>query len=130
LLCDDVQGTSAFTNRRRDMMQHLAIKHRHVGLTIVCLVQTLQGMPRVQRLNTNVFVLFKTSDLKQLEEIASLFGAFVDRDTFIALYKYATREPHGFFMVDLNPKTPSHRFRKGFNELLSVEDMDETKEDI
>lgn len=122
LLCDDVQGTSAFTNKRRDRMQHIAIKHRHLGLNLVCLVQTLQGMPRVQRLNTNVYCLFKTSDLKQLDEIASLFGAYISKERFMRLFKYATRDPFSFFMVDLNPKTPEHRFRKGFNELLSVDD--------
>lgn len=122
LLCDDVQGTAAFSNRRRDKMQHIIIKHRHVGLSVICLVQTLQGMPRVQRLNSNIFILFKTSDLKQLEDIASLFGAFISREDFFSLYKYATKEPHSFFFVDLNPKSEAHRFRKGFNELLEVQD--------
>ncbi len=123
LICDDVQGTDAFTSGRRDRMAHITIKHRHVGLNVVCLVQTLQGMPRVQRLNSNIFVIFKTSDVKQLDEIASLFGAFISKQDFITLYRYATREPHDFFFVDLNPKTESHRFRRGWNELLEIEEI-------
>jgi len=129
LLCDDVQGTSAFTNKRRDRMQHVAIRHRHLGLSLVCLVQTLQGVPRVQRLNTNVYCLFKTSDLKQLDEIASLFGAYISKEKFLRLFKYATKEPYSFFMVDLNAKRPELRFRKGFNELLDIDEDSSSEED-
>jgi len=122
LLCDDVQGTAAFTSGRRDRMAHITIKHRHLGLSIINLVQTLQGVPRVVRLNSNIFILFKTSDLKQLDEIASLFGAFISKQDFLSLFRYATNEEHGFFFVDLCAKNKSLMFRKGFNELLEVED--------
>ena len=121
LILDDVQGTDVFSSRRNDLMVHLTIKHRHIPLSIIFLVQTFHGLPRPIRLNCTVYILFATSDEKQLEQIYQHFGNMIPREQFFALYKYAVSKPHGFLMIDTDPKTPEQRFRSGFNELLCLE---------
>ena len=63
--------------------------------------------------------MFSTSDEKQLHQIYEHFGNLVPRERFFDMYKYATSKPHGFLMIDTDPKSPDHRFRSGFNELLT-----------
>jgi hypothetical protein len=38
--------------------------------------------------------------------------------------KHATSKPHGFFMIGSDPKQPDHRLRIGFNEFLTVENLE------
>ena len=119
LICDDVQGTDLFTNRRTDTMLHMVIKHRHIPLSIIMMAQTFHGIPRAIRLNCTVYIVFSTSDEKQLHQIYEHFGNLVPRERFFDMYKYATSKPHGFFLIDTDPKIPEQRFRSGFNELLT-----------
>jgi hypothetical protein len=90
LICDDVQGTDLFTSKRTDTMLHLVIKHRHIPVSVIVMVQSFHGLPRAIRLNCTVYIVFATSDEKQLQQIYEHFGNFVTRDRFMAMYKYAT----------------------------------------
>ena len=102
-------------------MQHVVIKHRHLGLSIIVMTQTFHGLPRAIRLNCTLYVLFRTSDLKQLNQIYEHFGGMVPKEEFMAMYDHATEAPHGFLMIDADPKNPAQRFRNGFNEFMSIE---------
>jgi hypothetical protein len=119
LICDDVQGTDLFTNNRTDLMVHLVIKHRHIPISIIMMAQSFKGIPHAIRLNCTVYIIFATSDLKQLQMIYEHFGSMVSKEKFMQMYQYATSTPHGFLMIDSDPKTPEQRFRSGFNELLT-----------
>ena len=79
-------------------------------------MQSWTGLPRVIRLNATHFMLFKTGDVKQLEQIYSAFGNLVSWDDFLVMYKDAVSKPHGFLYIDTNPKSEDKRFRDGFNE--------------
>ena len=119
LICDDCQGSSVYTQARRGMLNHLSIKHRHVPLTICFLVQSWVGVPRTIRLNATQYLIFKTSDKTQLDQIYSAFANTVSRDQFEDVYEEATgTDPHGFLYIDVVPKEPWMRFRKGFNKFL------------
>lgn len=130
LICDDCQGSSVYTQARRGMLNHLSIKHRHVPLTICFLVQSWVGVPRTIRLNATQYLIFKTSDKTQLDQIYSAFANTVSRDQFEDVYEEATgTDPHGFLYIDVVPKEPWMRFRKGFNKFLvpPVEHLRNTK---
>jgi Poxvirus A32 protein len=121
LILDDVQGTDVFSSKRNDIMVHITIKHRHIPLSVIFMVQTFHGLPRPIRLNCTIYIVFSTSDEKQLDQIYQHFGNLIPREEFFEMYKHATSKPHGFFMIDSDPKKPEYRFRSGFNELLSIE---------
>jgi len=69
LIVDDCQGTDMYTMTRRDLMNHMTIKHRHIPLTICYLVQSWTGLTRVIRLNATHFLIYKTGNKKQLSQI-------------------------------------------------------------
>ena len=119
LILDDCQGSSVYTVARKGMLNHLSIKHRHIPLTICFLVQSLVGVPRTIRLNATQYLIFKTSDKTQLDQIYSAFANTVSRSQFDEVYNEATgNDPHGFLYIDVVPKEPWKRFRKGFNHFL------------
>ena len=119
LIFDHCQGSSVYTQARRGMLNHLSIKHRHVPLTICFLVQSWVGVPRTIRLNATQYLIFKTSDKTQLDQIYSAFANTVSRDQFEEVYREATgSDPHGFLYIDVVPKEPWMRFRNGFNKFL------------
>ena len=109
-----------YTMCRRDLMNHMTIKHRHIPLTICYLVQSWTGLPRVIRLNATHFIIYKTGNKKQLAQIYDNFGTYVSEQAFMDLYEYATQEPHGFLYIDTDPKEPYMRFRSGFNEFIEL----------
>jgi hypothetical protein len=119
LICNDVQGTDLFTNNRTDRMLHMVIKHHHIPLSIIMMAQTFHGIPRAIRLNCTIYIVFSTSDEKQLQQIYENFGNLISRKRFFDMYRYTTSRPHGFLMIDKDPTTPDSRFRSGFSEFLT-----------
>lgn len=124
LILDDCQSTSVYGVGKANKLNHLAIRHRHIPLTIFFLVQTWVGVPRTLRLNATHYVIFKTGDEVQLEQICSLFANTIKKETFMKVYNEAVNDKHGFLLVDVVPKEEYQRFRKGFNEFLIPFDGD------
>ena len=120
LILDDCQGSNVYTVARAGMLNHLSIKHRHVPVTICFLVQSWVGVPRTIRLNATQYLIFKTSDVMQLDQIYSAFANTVSRECFDSVYHEATKDDHGFLYIDVVPKEPWMQFRKGFNDFLIV----------
>ena len=118
VIVDDCQGTDMYSLARRDLMNHVTIKHRHIPITICYLMQSWSGLPRVIRLNATHFIIYKTGDLKQLKQIYENFATYVNFDEFMKVYDYAVSKPHCFLFIDTDPKDTSMRFRSGFNEFI------------
>ena len=117
-LVDDAQGTDLYSNARRDLLTHIIIKHRHSPITICLLAQSWTGIPRVIRLNTTHYAVYKTGDKTQLKQIYDTFANTIDYDKFESIYKQAAAKSTVFFF-DTIPKKEYKRFRNGFGEYLS-----------
>jgi hypothetical protein len=128
LILDDCQGSNVYTTARHGMLNHLAIKHRHIPVTICFLVQSWVGCPRTIRLNATQYCIFRTSDKTQLDQIYSAFANNVPREVFDEVYEEATTTTkHGFLYIDVVPKEPYMRFRLGFDTYLVPESNGDVK---
>ena len=105
----------------------MAIRHRHIPVTIFFLVQSWTGVPRTIRLNATHYVIFKTADISQLDQIYSTFANTISRSIFDELYNEAISDTHGFLFIDVTPKKEEKRFRKGFNSYLIHKLRDQPK---
>lgn len=124
VIFDDCQNTSVYSNNvRNNLLQHLAIKHRHIPVSICFLVQSWAGLPKTLRLNSVVFLLFKTGNRRELYWIWENFGASIEFEQFMEMYSHAVEEKHSFLYIDTAPKKDYMRFRKGFNKYLLPEEM-------
>ena len=118
VIVDDCQGTDMYSLARRDLMNHITIKHRHIPITICYLMQSWMFLPRKIRLNATHFIIYKTGDLKQIKQIYENFATYITFEEFMRVYEYAVSKPHGFLFIDTDPKEPYMRFRSGFNEFI------------
>ena len=116
LIVDDCQGTSLFSASRKNLMTHMVIKHRHIPISIAFMLQTWTGLPRPIRLNATHFMIYRTHDKKQLQQLYESFGNLVTWEKFEDMYKQAVSRHHGFLYIDTVPKSERRRFRNGFNE--------------
>jgi len=134
---DDCQSSPLFRSRK---WLNLVIRHRHlsavpfvkgdsercgaIGLSLYTAVQNLRstggGLPRAVRNNcTQMVIVGKSKDKKELLDIYESIGGEVEFDQFMQAYEYATDKQFGSLTIDLHPKQAHlSRFRSGLNEGL------------
>eukprot|EP00884_Botryococcus_braunii_P003007 jgi/Botrbrau1/12707/Bobra.67_1s0070.1 len=119
IVMDDLQGTPVFSMSPKSPLANMLLRHRHLGKGLGASVwlacQTFKsqgGLPRAIRQNLTLLALFKTRDEKALNDICDEVASDIQPETFLSAYRFATKEPHSFLLVDFSPKTEQHRFRK------------------
>jgi hypothetical protein len=133
LFVDDAQSTAIFRNRK---FLNMVTRHRHtgsfegdeasIGLSIFIAVQnytsTGGGLPRAIRGNATHMALWRTKNIKELNQVADEFAGEVSPEKFKEIYDYVMSDddPHAFMFVDLHRKRDSHpsMFRKNYTEFL------------
>jgi hypothetical protein len=139
---DDCQSSPVFRNKK---LLNAAIRHRHLGgithnpkkhkdlqgalgCSMYFAIQNLKAQggscPKAIRNNaTQIVVVGKVKDEKELQDIYSSVAGEIDKDDFMKGYEYATQERHNSFVIDLHPKkTHPSRFRKNLNEYIVMGD--------
>jgi hypothetical protein len=75
--------------------------------------------------------MFKSKDLKEINDIAESCGGEISKETFIKVYDYAieTGGSHAFLFIDLHKK-PNHpsMFRVNFSDFIIVDDLNKKDE--
>lgn len=131
MVLDDCQSSKLFVASHKNSFLNLCIRHRHIGqmpslkqglgVSIWVLIQnysTTSGLPKAVRGNCTNLILFKIQDDSSIEKIMKECGGEVDKDTFLKVYKFATKEPHDFLAVDFNPKKKEYMFRRNWDTLV------------
>jgi hypothetical protein len=105
-------GKSAFTN--------LVTRNRHViPGNIIIATQAIMQIPKTIRLNSNLIVLFKFANKKNvIEDIHPVVSAYVTEDQLMELYEYATTEAHNALVIDGTGSKII--FKKNFDKILEL----------
>ena len=70
-------------------------------------------MSKDVRLNSTHFLIMKTPNKRELQQIALNHSSYIDFKDFIKIYKKCTSEPHSFLVNDTTlPSNNLLRFRK------------------
>ena len=133
---DDTQNTDAYSPSKKNMLNYMCIKHRHIGaiqygdrkaigVNLMFAMQnyTTTGfsLPKAIRGNCNIICLFRNKNENELKLIAEEVSGEIDKDTFFKVFAEATSIPYGFLTIDLNPKkSVKSQFRRCWNEYLFV----------
>ena len=133
---DDCQGTDAYSPSKKNMLNYMVIKHRHIspiqygdgkaiGVNLMFALQNYtsnsQGISKAIRGNCNILTIFRNKSENEMKLIAEEVSGEVDKETFFKVFQEATSIPYGFLTVDLNPKkTVKSQFRRCWNEYLYV----------
>jgi hypothetical protein len=130
ILFDDCQGSDLY-KPKCNLYNHV-IKHRHLGqfktlkgalgVSMIFAVQSYKsiggGLPRGIRSQATWLMLFKTKDIKELDEVADEASGEISKERFLEVYEEATNEDHSFLFVDFHPKEKDLMFRKRFDHYI------------
>lgn len=124
IIIDDMSHSNIYSGSRNNPFINLCLRHRHIhktGVTLFMLVQTFRtGIPKCLRQNVQVFFIWRTQDMTQLQAIWQEFANLISWPQFVELYHFATDDDeHHFLTVDVNAPAEA-RFRKNFDTFLVV----------
>jgi hypothetical protein len=119
LVMDDLVGSKIYKPMGESYFKNLLLKNRHIGINIMLLVQDLKSCPKAIRVNCSLFVLFKFSNKKVIEDIYQEVGSTLPFEDFEKLYKYATEKDHDALVIDFTTEK-KYRFKQNFNKILSI----------
>ena len=144
VLFDDMLGSMIYSKPRK--INALSTYSRHlgqleeggsIGVSLYFLIQSFKmqtgGLNRVIRNQCTQLIMFKTKDLKELDDIADSCGGEISKETFVKVYDYAieTGGSHPFLFIDLHKK-PEHpsMFRTGLDTFIIVPELNKKEEEI
>jgi hypothetical protein len=142
VIFDDMLGSMIYSRPRK--INALSTYSRHlgqlseggsIGVSLYFLIQSFKcqtgGLNRVIRNQCTQLCLFRTKDLKELDDIADSCGGEISKDKFIQVYDYAieTGGDHPFLFIDLHKK-PNHpsMFRVNFDKFIIVDELNKKDE--
>lgn len=116
IIFDDLVG-----EKNQTKMIDAFIRARKIGDGCSCiyLTQTYFGCPKTIRVNCSYIFLKKLSSMRDLNMILSDFNLGIEKQELVDVYKYCTKEPLDFLMID-TIAPPEKRFRRNFNEILNT----------
>ena len=118
-IIDDMIGSNIFKNGK-SAFTNLVTRNRHViPGNIIIATQAIMQIPKTIRLNSNLIVLFKFANKKNvIDDIHPVVSAYVTPDQLMELYEYATAEPHNALVIDGTGSKIV--FKKNFDKLLEL----------
>jgi len=116
---DDMIGSNIFKNGK-SAFTNLVTRNRHVVPgNIIIATQAIMQIPKTIRLNSNLIVLFKFANKKQvIDDIHPVVSAYVTEDQLMELYEYATSEAHNALVID--GTSSKIIFKKNFDKILEL----------
>ena len=104
------------TNKKfQSIIIELFIRGRKPNISLVFITQSYFSIPKEVRLNLTHFLIMKTNNKRELQNIAINHSADIDYKDFIKMYRECTKELYNFLTINstLPPNNPL-RFRKKF----------------
>ena len=94
------------------------IRRRKLNISLVFITQSYFNVPKDVRLNTTHFFIAKTSNKKELQQIAINHSSDINTKDFANIYRKCTSEPYSFLVNDttLASNNPL-RFRKNLSNI-------------
>lgn len=120
MVFDDMIGSkSVFSPNCRGTTSNFWILHRHLSCSVLILSQIVSnGIPRQIRGNMSLWILFSCKSDKLKKDVADELAFKCDPETFLAVWEFATKDPHDFLLADYDCPTAENMFRKNWNKLI------------
>ena len=108
------------TNKKfQSIIKELFIRCRKLNISLVFITQSYFSVPKDVRLNSTHYLIMKTNNRKELQNISINHFADIDYKEFIKIYRECTKEPYFFLAIDTTlPSSNPLRFRKNLFDTL------------
>ena len=125
---DDMVGSGLFNQKRNNAFKRLTVRRRHFCSSVIGVVQAYKEFPKTSRNNTNIYILFRIESDEELSAIYKDFPCGLKPHVWLSVYKYCTREPYHFMMINLQTSNPDHRIIKNFDEPIPLPAYEEDQD--
>ena len=89
------------------------IRCRKLNISLAFITQVYFSVPKDVRLNSTHYLIMKTNNKKELQNIAINHSADIDYKDFMKIYRKCTKEPFNLLTIDTTlPASNPLRFRK------------------
>ena len=90
-----------FNNKKLNLIvTELFIRGTKINISTVFITQSYFKVPKDVRLNSTHFFIMKIPNKNELQQIALNYSSNIDSKEFIKIYKYCTRYPYSFLVID------------------------------
>ena len=120
LIAFDDMIADIMTNKKfQAIIKELFIRCRKLNISLVFITQSYFSVPKDVRLNSTHYLIMKTNNKRELQNIAINHSADIDYHDFMKIYRECTNEPFNFLTVDTTlPASNPLRFRRNLFEFL------------
>lgn len=122
LILDDVLDSGALDYHSK--IERIFSRGRHLNLNIILVSQHLNRISRTIRLNNDYFIFFMPNNISELDHFLE---QYVQKKYHWGMDQYLKEmweeSIYHFILVDFKTRTTARRFRKGFSELINLDDL-------
>lgn len=104
----------------KEKINEIFIRSRKKNATVIYLSQSFFDVPKLLRHQCNYFIFFKTSDSREICNIWQNLNMGLDKETFIKVYRDATKDPYSFLLLDTETNDDSLKIRKNLHNGLML----------
>ena len=98
--------------RFQAIIKELSIRCRKLNISIVFITRSYFSFPKDARLNSTHYLIMKTNNKRELQNIAINHSADIVYQDFLKMYREYTKEPYNFLRTDTTlPTSDPLRFR-------------------
>ena len=119
IVFDDMIADIMKNKKFKAIIKELFIRCIKLNISLVFITQSYFPVPKDVRLNSTHYLIMKTNNKRELQNIAINHSADIDYQDFIKIYRECTKEPYNFLTIDTTlPASNPLRFRKNLFESL------------
>ena len=100
-------------------IENFYIRARKLNCSVVYLSQSFFDIPSMIRKNCSYMVFLKIGGMREVKTILRDFSLNCSKEQLLGMYDFATAEKLSPFVIDIEEKDQTHKFRKGFNDYLN-----------
>ena len=122
IVLDDCLGESKFATLNSSC-ETLAVKGRHLLISVIIVSQSLRRISRTIRLNTDYFIIFKPKNETEYSAILDEFFNKSDHKKILMNLKDIYKEPYISLLIDLKTNDDDRKYRLNFSKLINFENI-------
>lgn len=124
LLLDDVIDTGLLDPR--GAIELLAVRGRHLSITVIIVSQSYKRISRTMRLQLNALYFFRSNNIGEIDRVVEELVPKKNREKMLVAIKKIFEKPYAFITVDFDTTNMTRRFREGLSKPIDLKAIDLT----
>lgn len=117
---DDMIDQNVMDPRKMGILETVAVRGRHVGLSLIIISQQYMKLSPPIRNNATNAIFYRIRNNKERKCIREENQEMLSRKDFDEVLEFCTLEPYSFLHVNNQTTDPTLRFRKNWDQVLHL----------